>query len=114
VSGGASPAGLAAQDILALSALGHDAGRLAYLQKRKLLRSTIVSQLNDATLKEFRANTKNALMLAEAAILLAKRLRHPELVAQSLRVKANVLTAAGQYQDAIQLYDAALAIFTKK
>jgi CHAT domain-containing protein len=114
VSGGRSPVGLAAQDVLALSALEHDAGRLAYLQKRKLLRAKVVSELNDATLKEFRANTKNALRLAEAAILLAKRVRHPELVAQSLRVKANVLTAAGQYQDAIQLYDAALAIFSRK
>ncbi|HZC66016.1 MAG TPA: tetratricopeptide repeat protein, partial [Candidatus Dormibacteraeota bacterium] len=114
MSGEPRAAGLALQDIVALSALDQDAGRLAYLQKRKLLRAKIVSELNDATLKEFRANTQKALMLAEAAILVAKRARQPELVAQSLRVKANVLTAAGQYQEAIHLYDAALEIFTKK
>jgi CHAT domain-containing protein len=103
-----SPAALAA-----LSSMTDQKDRLAYLRGKKLLRAKYVSELNAATLKEFRVNTKNALMLAETAILIASRVRRKELLAQSLRVKGNVLAASGQYQAAIDVYDSALDIFTK-
>jgi CHAT domain-containing protein/TolA-binding protein len=103
-----SPAALSA-----LSSITDPKARLVYLQRKKLLRARFVSELNEATQKEFRVNTKSALMLAEAAILIARRIRQPELLAKSLRVKANVLAAGGQNQTAVELYNEALAIFTK-
>ena len=87
--------------------------RLTYLRKKKLLRAKFVAELNAATQKEFRFNTQNALMLAEVAILIARNVGAKELLAQSLRVKANVLAAGGQYQEAIDLYGSALKIFAK-
>jgi CHAT domain-containing protein len=97
----------------ALLSLADDPARIAYLRKRKLLRADCVSELNAATQNEMRSDTKRALGLADCGVLLAKLLRPPKLLAQSLRVKANVLTAAGQYAEAIELYDAALKLFTK-
>ena len=105
--------GLPPAALAALSSMADERERLAYLREKKLLRAKYVSELNAATQKEFRANTKNALMLAEAAILIARHGRRKELLAQSLRVKANVLAAGGQYQAAIDVYDSALEIFTK-
>jgi CHAT domain-containing protein/Tfp pilus assembly protein PilF len=109
----ANPAPLSPVVLSALSSLSDEKARLSYLRKKKLLRAKYVSELNVATQKEFRFNTKNALMLAEAAILIARRIRQKELLAQSLRVKANVLAAGGQYQAAIDLYESALKIFEK-
>jgi CHAT domain-containing protein len=87
---------------------------LEYVQKNKLVRAAFVSELNAATQKEFRANTKNALILADLAVLVARRIRRQELLAQSFRVKANVLAAEGQYQLAIELYDSALQSFAER
>ena len=103
------------EDMLAaLSLLADNKERLAFLQKHKLLRSVIISELNAATQAEFRVNTSSALSLAEAAIVIARQVRRTDLLAQSQRVKANVLAAAGQYQQATELYDAALKLFTKR
>jgi CHAT domain-containing protein/exonuclease VII small subunit len=87
---------------------------LEYVRKKKLARAAFVTELNAATQREFRANTKNALILADLAILVARQLRRQELLAQSLRVKANVLAAEGQYQAAIELYNSALQSFAKR
>jgi CHAT domain-containing protein len=113
VSTKANPEVLPPAVLSALRSMTEDKARLTYLRNNKLLRAKFVAELNAATQKEFRANTKNALMLAEAAILVARRVRQKQLLAQSLRVKANVLAAAGQYQAAIDLYDSALKIFQK-
>src|SRR5262249_26197202 len=68
---------------------------------------------NDATLKELRVSTKSALHLANAALLVADSVRKDGLLAQSYRIKANVLAAAGDYQPAIDLYRTALRLFDK-
>jgi len=104
---------LSPPEVKELATLTDDAARLAYLRKKKLLRAECVSVLNTATQNEMRVDTKRALLLAEAGVLLASRVRRQELLAQSLRVKANVLAAAGEYPQAIELYDAALKLFTK-
>jgi CHAT domain-containing protein len=105
--------GLSPAILSALSSMTDDQVRMAYLRKNKLLRAKFVSELNAATQKEFRINTKNALLLAETAILIAARIRQKELLGQSLRVKANVLAAGGQYSAAIELYESAIKIFAK-
>ncbi len=114
MSSQATSPGLAPQFLAAWSSLADEKSRLAYLRKHKLVRAKIVLELNAATQAEFRANTSNALLLADAAIAIAKRVPQQELLASSLRIKANVLTAAGQYPQALALYDAALDIFAKR
>jgi CHAT domain-containing protein len=105
--------GISRANLDTLLSLTGDSTRLAYLRKKKLLRASCVEQLNAATQNEMRADTKRALALADAGILLAHRVRRPALLAQSLRIKANVLTAAGQYSQALEFYDASLQLFTR-
>jgi len=104
---------LSPQVISALARLTDDEGRSEFLHKRRLLRAGVVAELNDATQKEFRVSTKSALPLADAAVFVARSVRKDGLLAQSYRLKANVLAAAGEYQPAIELYDAALKLFQK-
>jgi CHAT domain-containing protein len=113
VSVAVKEARLSPQALSALTAMTDEEERSAYLRKHKLLHADVVLELNAATSKEFRANTKNALALAEAAILIAKAIRKKELLAQSYRVKANVHAAAGDYHLSIGLYEEALALFEK-
>jgi CHAT domain-containing protein/predicted negative regulator of RcsB-dependent stress response len=97
-----------------LMEISGDKQRVAFLRRRKLLRAATVLELNAATQKEFRANTKSALLLAEAAVLVAKAIGKSLLLAQSYRVQANVLAASGEYRPAIALYEKALALFEKE
>jgi CHAT domain-containing protein/Flp pilus assembly protein TadD len=99
--------------LCALSSLSDDGKRRTFLRKRNLLCAEVVLELNAATQRELRVNTKNALSLAEAAILAARRVRRSDLLAQSYRMKANVLAAGGGYQAAVVLYEAALGLFEK-
>ncbi|HUN63890.1 MAG TPA: CHAT domain-containing protein [Candidatus Sulfotelmatobacter sp.] len=105
--------GISREHLDTLLSLTGNAARLGYLRKKKLLRATCVEELNAVTQNEMRADTKRALALADCGILLAQRVRRPALLAQSLRIKANVLTAAGQYSEAIELYDVSLKLFTR-
>ena len=95
----------------ALASLTDDDHREAFLRKHALLRDELVLELNAATQQELRANTKSALSLAEAAILVACLTRNVGFLAQSNRIKANVLAASGENQAAVELYDHSLALF---
>jgi tetratricopeptide (TPR) repeat protein len=113
VSGKTKKPRLSAEVLSALSQMTDQGKRQAFLRRRKLLHTDVIHELNAATLKEFRVNTTTALSLAEAAIFVARSLRKNELLAQSYRVKANVLAATGEYQPSIELYKAALSLFEK-
>jgi CHAT domain-containing protein/Flp pilus assembly protein TadD len=113
VSGKPGKTQISASAISALSLLDDDQKRGSFLRKHKLLRAEMILELNTATQQELRVNTKNALSLADSAILAARSIRKNELLAQSYRMKANVLAAGGEYQAAVELYDAALALFQK-
>jgi CHAT domain-containing protein/Flp pilus assembly protein TadD len=104
---------LSAAILSALSDMSDDQTLSAFLQRRKLFCAESVLELNAATQKEFRISSKKATSLANAAILVARAIRRNELVAQSYRVKANVLAASGEYQASVGLYDAALSLFEK-
>src|SRR5436309_5974311 len=104
---------LAEQVVATLAGMTDDNARRAFLQKRKLLRAAVVAALNDATQKELRVSTRSALHLADAALLVSRSARKDGLLAQSCRIKANVLAAAGEYQPAIDLYQIALKLFDK-
>jgi CHAT domain-containing protein len=97
-----------------LAALSNDEERGAFLRKHKLLNARAILELNAATQQELRVNTKSALSLADSAILAARSTRKNGLLAQCLRMKANVLAAAGDYQSALDLYDTAVALFQKE
>ena len=94
-----------------LSSLATDDDREVFLRKHTLLDEELVLELSAATQRELRANTKNARSLAEATILGARLVGKGELLAQSIRIKANVLAAGGENQAAVELYDEALALF---
>jgi CHAT domain-containing protein len=95
-----------------LAALTTDEDRRAFLkEKRLLLQADVIAELNAATLQEFRINTVTALSLADAAILVANTVCRLELVAQSKRIKGNVLSERGEYQSAVAVYDEAEQLF---
>jgi tetratricopeptide (TPR) repeat protein len=113
VSGKTKTPKLSPEVLSALARMNDQGKRKSFLQVRKLFHAEVIRELNAATLKEFRVNTTRALSLAEAAIFVARSIRKSDLLAQSYRVKANVLTATGDYQPSIELYNAALSLFEK-
>ena len=109
-----SPKPILAEHVVSiLAGMTDDRARRVFLQKRRLLRAAVVPALNDTTQKELRVSTRSALHLADAALLVARSVRKDGLLAQSYRIKANVLAAAGEYQPAIDLYQTALKLFDK-
>ena len=105
---------LAAGVLSKLSQITDDGKRKSLVRKYKLLTPEAVLQLNAATQKILRVDTNHALSLAEAAVLIARSLRKSDLLAQSYRVKANVVAAAGDYAESIRLYGLALEAFEKR
>jgi CHAT domain-containing protein/tetratricopeptide (TPR) repeat protein len=87
--------------------------RRKFLTKHKLLvRPDIVESLAQLVVQRVRVSTQEAVNLAEAAVLIAKRLRRKESLALSLRAKANALYSSGDnraavehHQQAFQLYE---------
>ncbi len=104
---------LSAKALSTLSRLSDNNQRGDYLRSHDLLNAETVADLNAATQKELHSNTKNALSLARTAVLVARHLRDSALLAQCYRMEANVLSTRGEYQSAIELYNAALRLFSK-
>jgi CHAT domain-containing protein/Flp pilus assembly protein TadD len=100
------------KDLRSLCLLTSEAKRSAFLRRRKaLLHSDVVKELNAAALAELQINTRNALSLAEAGVCVARKLRQKNLLGQSLRVKANVISAAGNHKLAVSIYAQAMRFF---
>ncbi|HEY2548252.1 MAG TPA: CHAT domain-containing tetratricopeptide repeat protein [Candidatus Acidoferrum sp.] len=99
--------------LLQLASVENDAGRRKFLTRHKsLLRSEVVKHLADLVVEKVRVDTKEALRLADAALLIARKLRKKEDLALGLRAKANALYACGdnaaaveQHEKAVQLYE---------
>jgi CHAT domain-containing protein len=105
---------LPARVIDELAVLKDDASRTHYFSRRRLtLRSAAVHQLIDESRKRLRIDTHAALALAEAAVILARRMRRKETLAGSFRAKANALYNVGENQAALEYHAQALAIFRK-
>jgi CHAT domain-containing protein len=95
-----------------LGSFADDAGRERYLEThRGLLRKTVALHLNDVLRSQLRADTRQALALAEAAIAIARRVRSREALARSLRSKANALYILGENKCALDFHAEALRIF---
>jgi CHAT domain-containing protein len=100
------------KDLRSLCLLRSEAKRNAFLRRRRaLVHSDVVNELNAAALAELQINTKNALALAEAGVSVARKLRQKNLLGQSLRVKANVISAAGNHKLAVSIYAQAMRFF---
>src|SRR2546430_14301061 len=96
-----------------LAQLPAEAARRKFLARhRGLVHKTTVEQLAELVVERVRVSTQEALHLAEAAILIAGRLKRKDALALSLRAKANALYLSGDnraamehHQQAFQLYE---------
>src|SRR6267143_1441036 len=80
-------------------------------QHKKLIRQEIVEQLSQLVVQKVRISTQEALYLAEAAVLIAKRLRRKEALALGLRAKANALYSSGDNRAAIEHHQQAFRLY---
>ncbi|HEV2102685.1 MAG TPA: CHAT domain-containing protein [Candidatus Acidoferrum sp.] len=89
--------------VVQLGELSTDAARRKFLAKhKKLFRQSTIEQLAKLVVQRVRVSTNEALHLAEAAILIAKRLRRKEAHALALRAMANALYSTGNHRAAIE------------
>jgi hypothetical protein len=77
---------------------------------KELVGSEVVKELADLVVERVRVDTKEALRLGEAALLIARRLRSKEDLALGLWAKANGLYASGDNHAAVEHHEQALEI----
>jgi CHAT domain-containing protein len=95
-----------------LGQIESESARRKFLSRHKsLARPEIVNQLSDLVLEKIRVNTREALHLADAALLIARKLRRKEALAAGLRSKANALYASGQNRAAVEHHEQAIKIY---
>src|SRR3989440_1945485 len=95
-----------------LGQLSTEPARRKFLaQHKKLIRQEIVEQLSQLVVQKVRVSTQEALCLAEAAVLIAKRLRRKEVLALGLRAKANALYSSGDNRSAIEHHQQAFRLY---
>src|SRR5579864_3289823 len=95
-----------------LKSLDTDAARRKFLARnRSLLRSEVVKQLAPAVVDALRTDAHAALRLAEATLLIARKLRRKEDLALALRAKANALYASRDNFAAVEHHDQAFKIY---
>jgi CHAT domain-containing protein/Tfp pilus assembly protein PilF len=78
---------------------------------KSLARPEVVKQLSDLVLEKIRVDTREALRLADAALLIAGKLRGKEVLALGLRTKANALYASGDNRAAVEHHEKAIEIY---
>jgi CHAT domain-containing protein len=76
-----------------------------------LAQPEIVKQISDLVLEKIRVDTREALRLADAALLIARKLRRKEVLALGLRTKGNALYASGENRAAVKHHEQAIAIY---
>jgi CHAT domain-containing protein/Tfp pilus assembly protein PilF len=95
-----------------LAGVETDPGRRKFLSSHKeLIRSEVVKQLADLVLEKIRVDTKEALRLAEAAVLIGHKLRRKEDIALGIRAKANALYACGDNRAAVEHHEQAVEMY---
>jgi CHAT domain-containing protein len=95
-----------------LGKLESDAHRRTFLARHKrLVHAEVVKLLADLVLDKIRVDTKEALRLADAGVLIAKKLRRKESLALSMRAKANALYLSGDNHAAIEHHERAIALY---
>ena len=95
-----------------LAGLGSDMALRQFLLRHKtLLRSAVVKQLADLVVEKIRVDTKQALSLADAALVIARKLRRKEDLALGLRARANALYACGENRAAVEHHHKAIELY---
>jgi CHAT domain-containing protein len=95
-----------------LGLIESESARRKFLSRHKsLARIEVVNQLSDLVLEKIRVDTRQALHLADAALLIARKLRRKEALAAGLRTKANALYASGQNRAAVEHHEEAIKIY---
>jgi CHAT domain-containing protein/tetratricopeptide (TPR) repeat protein len=95
-----------------LAQIETDLGRRKFLSTHKgLISSEVVKQLADLVLEKIRVDTKEALHLAEAAVLVGRKLRRKEDIALGTRAKANALYACGDNRAAVEHHEQAIEMY---
>ena len=78
---------------------------------RGLVRSEVVEQLARLVVERVRVDTSEAVRLAEAAVLIGRKLRRKESLALGLRAKANALYACGNNAAAVEHHEKAVGLY---
>jgi CHAT domain-containing protein len=92
--------------------LENNADRQAFLSRNPMLvRAEVVQELAPLVVKRIRLDAREALRLAEGAVLIAQTLGEQESVALALRAKANALFACRENRAAVGLHDEAYHIY---
>jgi len=95
-----------------LAGLRSDAARRNFFLRHKaLVRSEVVKQLAELVVEKIRVDTRQALSLADTALLLARRLRRKEDIALGLRARANALYASGENREAVEHHEKAFELY---
>jgi len=95
-----------------LGQLSSQPARRKFLAKHKtLIRQEFVEQLAQLVVQKVRVSTQEALHLAEAAVLIAKRLRRKEALALGLRAMANALYSSGDNRAAVEHHQQAFRLY---
>jgi hypothetical protein len=95
-----------------LGGLQTDAARRKLVARHKaLVRSEVVKQLAELVVKKIRVNTREALSLADATLLIARNLRRKEDMALALRARANALYANGDNRAAVEHHEKACKLY---
>src|SRR6267378_2000186 len=95
-----------------LGALQDEPARRQFLARHKsLLRSEVVERLAPLVVERIRVDAKQALLLSEGTLLIARRLRRKEEIALALRAKANALFASDDNLGAVEHHDQAFKIY---
>ncbi|MGA8224362.1 MAG: CHAT domain-containing tetratricopeptide repeat protein [Candidatus Acidiferrales bacterium] len=103
---------LSEKNLREIGKLADDASRTRYLARHlKLRNAAVIRHLNEAVQANLRIDPQQALSLAEAAVAIARKLRNEELLARSLRSKANALYMIGDNQKALEFHAQALSMF---
>jgi CHAT domain-containing protein/tetratricopeptide (TPR) repeat protein len=113
----ASPSGTHKRDerlFEKLGTLADRSSRRVFLSRHPaLLRPEVVARLSEIVPQKVRVDVKEALALAEAAELIARRLRSTEALAQGLRAKGNALYGLNEHRAAVQHHEEAARLFAK-
>ena len=95
-----------------LAKLETDSARRKFLARyAALARGEVVERLAKLVVERVRVDTREALHLAEAAVLIGKKLRGKESLALGLRAKANALYACGNNAGAVEHHEKAFELY---
>jgi CHAT domain-containing protein len=95
-----------------LGTLQSDEARLKFLTRNSsLVHSDVVQRLAPLVVEGIRVDARQALLLAEGALIVARKLRRKEDLALALRAKANALFASDDNLGAVEHHDQAFQIY---